>query len=708
MSSNEKKEEIKSPIINTEEEEKKKKEDEEKKKKENDQITNKKTDEEKKNDSNIKEGNSNNEEPNNQKIEENKNPGEMSNIKPVEEVNEQIEKKDDKEKKEKNNENNENKQKVEANDNKNKDAQTNSEVIDDKKEKEKEKKNENAASKNNEKGPNVGESENKKNDEDNNNNNKENESNKKNEETPKVEASDTNNHNEENNNKENIKNGQENKTENKTNNQKYKEIPIVAHESEKPFFVFEEANSGKRGPEDINTIENAKKNQNIINDNNNQNNVSNQNNNNNVNMNPELFQQYWQQFVQQYLSEHGFENNFANNYFCLEAFMVNDEEKKIIEYYRKGTNFGLPNSLNACIILNTQAPSLGLQNVGATCYMNATLQCLVHIKELSEILLSAFLFKYPRENINYANNHILTLEYINILSQVYFPKLYNAQAICFAPYRFKEIIGELNPLFNGYAANDAKDLLQFILERMHQELKMAVQPFMEYYCNQTQENLAFQYFSDSYISQNQSPLLKFLYGITKIQTECLKCHTVKYNFQCYNLLYFPLRESKWFCIEKYKKEIKDFDEKNYILDLEGCFIYNEKVDHFTGDNQMYCNICKGCQDSDYRGVIYSAPMILAIVLNRGRGNLDFQEPFKYSVDIDISKYLNNGANGKYYLIGMVVHLGESSLSGHFIAYCRMDKESDWYCYNDAFVSKCTNFDEIIERGTPYILFYHHE
>ena len=64
--------------------------------------------------------------------------------------------------------------------------------------------------------------------------------------------------------------------------------------------------------------------------------------------------------------------------------------------------------------------------------------------------------------------------------------------------------------------------------------------------------------------------------------------------------------------------------------------------------------------------------------------------------------------GKYYLISLVVHLGESSMSGHFMAYCRMDKDSKWYCYNDAYVSECEDFEEIIKKGTPYILFYHQE
>jgi len=31
---------------------------------------------------------------------------------------------------------------------------------------------------------------------------------------------------------------------------------------------------------------------------------------------------------------------------------------------------------------------VGLNNVGATCYMNATLQCLVHVKKLTQFLLN--------------------------------------------------------------------------------------------------------------------------------------------------------------------------------------------------------------------------------------------------------------------------------------------------------------------------------
>ena len=412
--------------------------------------------------------------------------------------------------------------------------------------------------------------------------------------------------------------------------------------------------------------------------------------------------------LQKYLEENGLENFFINSYFNISRLEPkNEEEKAIINYFKTKANNYQPNIFNGVVILNTQLPSLGLQNVGATCYMNSTLQCLIHIKELSEQLLSAFLIKFPNENKEFIEKHKLSYEYVNILKQVFFPKLYGNETGYFAPYKFKEITGQLNPLFSGINANDAKDLLQFLLERMHYELKMAMFYFKDYAIDQTNEELAKQYFFNSYVFQNNSPILSYLYGIIKISTKCLKCNCIKYNFQSYNLLYFPLKEAKKHIINIKKSENANFDEKNYILKLEDCFIYNEKVEHFFGDNNMFCNICKDLQEANYQSMIYCAPPVMAIVLNRGKANLDFQEKFIFGTELNIENYIyNNEKKGKYYLISIVVHLGESSMSGHFMAYCRMDKDSKWYCYNDAYVSECQNFEEIIKKGTPYILFYH--
>ena len=360
--------------------------------------------------------------------------------------------------------------------------------------------------------------------------------------------------------------------------------------------------------------------------------------------------------------------------------------------------------------------TLGLQNVGATCYMNATLQCLFHIKELSFFFLNWYYSLYnsfscnPFYLSNVFNGKPLFAQYMNLLCQVFYPELNGNQNTYYAPHAFKNTISVLNPLFAGYAANDAKDLLQCILENMHGELKWAEQNFVEYNIDQRDENAARQYFYDSYITQNKSPINDYLYGINEMKTTCLSCKTTKYNFQCYNLLYFPLKEAKRVTVLKKKEKDKDFDEENYILTLEDCFAHNQHINYFTGDNKMYCNECKKEADADYQTVLYTTPTVLSIVLNRGKANEDFQEDFKFGAELDIKEYIHNTAikHGKYYLIGMVVHSGESSMNGHFIAYCRMDKNADWYCYNDAFVDPVDNIEEKFKVNKPYILFYHYD
>ena len=207
------------------------------------------------------------------------------------------------------------------------------------------------------------------------------------------------------------------------------------------------------------------------------------NNNQGFNMpTPEQMMQIQMQFqmmYQNYILSHGFENNFINNYLDLTNTPNNEIDPK------------LPQVINGRIKLFPDIPTLGLQNVGATCYMNATLQCLIHIKELSELFLSGFLLNYPRYNDKYYSTHKLSNAYVTLLSQVFFPKLNGNNTNYFAPQEIKDLISEINPLFQGIQANDAKDLLQCLLENLHNELKIYSRSkgrksnfsiFLEFFC----------------------------------------------------------------------------------------------------------------------------------------------------------------------------------------------------------------------------------
>ena len=106
----------------------------------------------------------------------------------------------------------------------------------------------------------------------------------------------------------------------------------------------------------------------------------------------------------------------------------------------------------------------GLDNVGATCYMNATLQNIANIKPITDYLLNVN--KYT-EIYNNALICPLTLQYCQVLLGLFCDESNKGS---YSPKLFKTVIGEMNPLFQGVQANDSKDLIIFLLEIFNSEL----------------------------------------------------------------------------------------------------------------------------------------------------------------------------------------------------------------------------------------------
>ena len=155
------------------------------------------------------------------------------------------------------------------------------------------------------------------------------------------------------------------------------------------------------------------------------------------------------------------------------------------------------------------------------------------------------------------------------------------------------------------------------------------------------------------------------------------------------------------------KDIQNIKIISNRISLYECFFYNEKSVYFTGDNRNYCNICKQLFDSIYTSKIFVSPNVLVLILNRGKGNIyDVKLDFPETIDISPFVLLKDMPQMIYNLYGVITHIGESGPNAHFIASCKSPIDKKWYRYNDAIVSPITNIQkEVIEFGTPYILFY---
>ena len=102
----------------------------------------------------------------------------------------------------------------------------------------------------------------------------------------------------------------------------------------------------------------------------------------------------------------------------------------------------------------------------------------------------------------------------------------------FEPYKFKEKISKMNPLFQGAQANDSKDLVNFIIMTLHEELNKAKKisnPNKNILIDQTNEKNVFNLFIESYKNENMSIISDIFFGINNTSIHCSRCKTTKHR-----------------------------------------------------------------------------------------------------------------------------------------------------------------------------------
>ena len=343
----------------------------------------------------------------------------------------------------------------------------------------------------------------------------------------------------------------------------------------------------------------------------------------------------------------------------------------------------------------------GLANIGATCYMNSTLQCFCHIKKFVKY------FKYNPQIRNDKRKYTLAYSFKKLIDELY-PENYNNKSY-FSPDEFKEKISKMNPLFAGIAANDAKDLVNFIFLQLHEELNKARNNIINTntFIDQRNNFLIRSHFFQNFKANNNSIISDLFYAMNNTITTCGKCNVQLYNYQVYFFLVFPLEEVRKFVYQNNQNTfINNNRFNNNTVTIFDCFNYDTKINQMTGANSMYCNYCKINTNSTTKTNLVTGPEILILLLNRGKG-LEFDVKILFEEYLNLYHYIEFKNNGfKYKLFGVITHIGENGMGGHFIAYCCGPETGRWNKFNDAIVTEVKDFyNEVINYGVPYLLFY---
>ena len=118
---------------------------------------------------------------------------------------------------------------------------------------------------------------------------------------------------------------------------------------------------------------------------------------------------------------------------------------------------------------------IGLKKIGADSYMNASLQCLSQIENLTNYFLDENNSgdKIINNNIAKENENLPQLSpiYLELLK-----KLWDKNNIkgTYSPYKFKETLETMSPLFKFDQPRDSKDFINFLLYQFRDELRKDV------------------------------------------------------------------------------------------------------------------------------------------------------------------------------------------------------------------------------------------
>ena len=323
--------------------------------------------------------------------------------------------------------------------------------------------------------------------------------------------------------------------------------------------------------------------------------------------------------------------NFCHlSVFCsLECSEKNNNHKKLDKIYSREylvEEFNLRKFLKKDIS-NSFEPDhvkgrVGLSNLGNTCYMNSSLQCLSNTFDLTKY----FLLKYYLNDINRGNklgsNGAIASQYYELIEKMWYGK-----ATPIAPIEFIEKFHNIKHQFTRYRQQDAQEFLSILLDQLHEDLnRISNKPYIELLEKQPNEDdiSASKRWWDLHKKREDSIIIDLFNGQLKSETICQVCNKSSITYDPFMFLCLPLPKIKPFLNVKIIRgtECKTFDFECFdnctIIDLKNkameAFIKDSKIESkqaiklfdletvIINENKTALEvICTDIKDKDYKG-----------------------------------------------------------------------------------------------------------
>ena len=332
---------------------------------------------------------------------------------------------------------------------------------------------------------------------------------------------------------------------------------------------------------------------------------------------------------------------------------------------------------------------VGIENLGNTCFVSASIQVLNHVYELNEFLDSE---KYKRLTKNVSDDVSILNEWDDLRNV-----MWSGNGIV-TPRKFiinvRRIAAEKQrDLFTGYAQNDLPEFLLFMMDCMHNSIKRCVNMKISGNAENNLDELAITCYTmlkDTY-KREYSEIMEMFYGVyvSEITSKDGKIrHSIKPEH--YFMLDLPVAS--------------EMGNASTLYDCLDLFILPE---YLEGDNAWFNAKTNQKEDISKQMLFWNFPKVLVIALKRFTPDgqhkngclIDFP-----LLDLDLTKYVRgyNKSSFKYDLFGICNHMGGTD-GGHYTAFVKNAQEQ-WHHYDDRNIESVAN-PQVMISSSAYCLFY---
>ncbi|KAI4232644.1 MAG: hypothetical protein LQ349_004874 [Xanthoria aureola] len=362
-------------------------------------------------------------------------------------------------------------------------------------------------------------------------------------------------------------------------------------------------------------------------------------------------------------------------------------------------------------------PRTGLINFGVTCYMNATVQCLLATIPLSQFFLDNRWRDFTQKNWK-GSNGIMPELYANLIRS-----LWKGDVQSVRPVTLRRLCARLNPEWGLDRQQDAKEYLDFLLDCLHEDLNQVweKQPLVPLSPQQEliRERMPIPEVStiewQRYSHRESSYVSNLFAGQHASRLRCTTCKSTSTTYEAF-----------------YSISV-EIPQKGKGADIHGCLRSYCQEERLSKDEMWKCPHCKCQREATKQITITRAPQFLVVHFKRfAAGKNESAKKVHTPVDfpiygLNIGPYMVPPAEKRdahvpdehpdmavtppflYDAYAVMRHLGASGNGGHYISLVRDAARGCWRKFDDDRVSDFDpnrlKSDQRLQNEQAYLVFY---